>query len=70
MITIVGLLMALGFGALTYKNFSSGRLFRGALTSLGMLLGLASLWVDYQRANDAPAQQQAQTANSPWAKDA
>lgn len=66
--TIIGLLMALVFGFLTLKNFASGRKILGTLTALGALLGLASVWVDYEQATEARAREKA--AADPWAKDA
>lgn len=66
--TIIGILMVLGFGFLTFRNFRSGRLFWALVSGFGMLLGFASLWVDYQRASDATVQHRAAAAD-PWAKD-
>jgi hypothetical protein len=67
--TIIGLGMVLVFGFLAFRNFRSGRFFWGGVSSIGMLLGMASLWVDYERAtNPAIAQAQSSTSN-PWAPD-
>ena len=49
--TIVGLLMLVVFGFFAIRHFRNGRTFWGIMASIGSLLGAASLWVDYQRAN-------------------
>jgi hypothetical protein len=67
--TIVGLLMALVFGFLTIRNFATGRKFFGGVSALGMLLGLAVLWVEYETAGNPQSQHGAGSSSDPWAKD-
>lgn len=48
--TLVGLGMMIVFGFLAVRHFRNGRLFWAIPASIGCLLGVASLWVDYMRA--------------------
>lgn len=67
---MIGFGMIAVFGFLTFRNFAAGRRFWGAVTSLGLVLGMASVWVDYQRsAGPQLAQSPAQRSSNPWAKD-
>ena len=67
---MLGFGMIAVFGFLTFRNFATGKRFWGALTSLGLVLGMASVWVDYQRSTTPPlTQNPVQGSSNPWAKD-
>lgn len=66
---MLGLGMTAVFGFLTFRNFHSRKPFWGIVSSFGLLLGLASLWIDYDRATSPPTQvAQVEASQSPWAK--
>jgi hypothetical protein len=67
--SILGILMTLAFGFLTIRNFATGRKFFGVVSSIGLLLGLGVLWVDYERATN-PSLRQGSSSGDPWAKNA
>ena len=58
---VVGLGMVLVFGFLTFRNFQSGRMFWSLATGLGVLLGAANIFIEYDRSSN-PRTQVAQSS--------
>ena len=68
--TLIGIGMLLGFGFLALRHFMARRFVWGTLASLGAMLGMASLAVDFARAGQAAeAAQTHASSTNPWAKD-
>ena len=63
--TMVGVGMLVVFGFLSLRHFMARRFVWAALTSLGAVIGMGSLAVDFARASqDAPAA----SSTNPWSK--
>jgi hypothetical protein len=66
---MLGLGMTAVFGFLTLRNFLTRKPVWGVVSSIGLMLGMASIWIDYQRATTPPAPAAQASTGSPWAKD-
>jgi hypothetical protein len=62
--------MTVVFGFLTLRNFLFRKPVWGVVSSIGLMLGMASVWIDFQRTTNPPAAEVgSQAPSSPWAKD-
>ena len=66
---MLGLGMTAVFGFLTFRNFLTRKPVWGVISSIGLMLGMASIWIDYERASAPAAAPAAQSSSNPWAKD-
>ena len=69
---VLGFGMIAVFGFLTFKNIRSRSYFWCVISGIGLLLGMASVWVEYDKRTNLrayAAESSASSASNPWAKD-